>query len=217
MIGKLCDRHNWENGVNVRGQRAMAMANSVWLGRSILSAILALAPLAVAHAQDKPNGPPPGWGALMRCAAMSDGDAELSCYRAAMKDAGFVAGPSVAAAEHRRRFGLAMPSLNLLKHAPKERAAAAAKAGRSAQVGDQAVAEVDEDLLTVEIDEVSLIPPWNKLLLVTTDGAVWVQLDTESVNPRPKKGQTIQIRRTRFGGYFCKFDRVTAVRCNRTH
>ncbi len=194
----------------------MVLGNTSISRAALLVAFILSAPTGAAFAQDKPAapaGPPPSWEVLMRCAGMTDADAELSCYRSAMRDAGFAASPQVALAEHRKHFGLALPAVNLLRHKPKERGAAA----RPSNPAEPPAAVVDEDQLSVVLDQVSLIPPFNKLLLITTDGQVWEQLDTEEVNPRPKKGQSIKILRSRFGGYFCKFDRTTSMRCTRTH
>jgi len=129
------------------------------------------------------------------------------------------------AAEKRRVFGFPRPSLNLLHHPPKDQQAKAEKppkpqkasAAEAAPAPASAPAPDDEERITVQLAEVALIPPANKLLLVTTDGAVWEQTDSEPVRPFPKAGQTIQIRHTGFGGYFCAFSRVTAVRCIRKH
>ena len=67
----------------------------------------------------------------------------------------------------------------------------------------------------MQLDVVATIQPSRRLMLFTTDGAIWIQIDDETVSPYPKAGQTITIRRNSFGGYFCDFDKRNAVRCER--
>jgi hypothetical protein len=200
------------------------------LARAILAAAAALAAATGAMAQEKA---PPAWDTLVRCAEMTDPVEELACYRSAMRAAGYA--PSVASAEQRRKkFGLSMPNpTNLLRRAPKEKASppvqtaaqeAAPKTKAPSQPKNEADSKLaavapsdDENLITVTLAEVATLPPANKLLIVTNDGAVWEQTDSEPVRPFPKSGQTMQIRRTSFGGYFCRFDKNNSVRCIRKH
>ena len=96
----------------------------------------------------------------------------------------------------------------------KKRATPGGKAKPEAAASE---AVEDGDRITVQLAQVALIPPAKKLLLVTADGAIWEQLDSEPVHPTPKPGESMQIRRNSFGGYFCKFDKYTSVRCERKH
>ncbi len=77
--------------------------------------------------------------------------------------------------------------------------------------------EEPEDRVTVKLEQVALIPPLNHLLLITAEGAVWQQTDNETVSPLPKPGDPMTIIHGQISGYFCQFDRVTRVRCIRTH
>jgi len=156
-----------------------------------------------AYAQDKA---PPSWETLSKCANMPDSDKELECYRAAMRAAGFVRNPQVEAAERHKTFGVQLPSLK--GHKENKRAEKA-----EAQPG--AAGGEDEDHISVKLVEVAYTRPLNQLLMVMSDGGVWVQTDTVSLTFDPKPGQSIEIRKTRFGGFFCKFDRTNAVRCER--
>ena len=156
---------------------------------------------------------PPSWSTLVRCAQMPDAAQELACYREAMRAAGYAPPAEAAQARKRRGFGLKPPHLSLPGSAARPAEAQAQADGRA-----QATAPAEpETVVTVELAQVALIPPSNKLLLVTTDGAVWEQLDSESIAPRPRKGDSMTVRQTRFGGYFCRFGRAQAVRCERTH
>ena len=105
---------------------------------------------------------------------------------------------------------------------------AASKAKVAAQKSDEAIKDTtadaaeaakakaeDENHITVQIVEVAYTQPLNKLLIVTSDGGVWEQDDTIRLTFTPRAGQSVEINKTRFGGYFCKFDRTNAVRCVR--
>ena len=158
-----------------------------------------------ARAQDKA---PPSWDTLAKCADMTDAAKELDCYRAAMRAAGYVRNPQVAAAERHKTFGVELPSLHKRAEKPSR--------GEKAEAGAAPAAEAeDADHITVKIVEVAYTRPLNQLLMVMSDGGVWVQTDTISLTFEPKPGQSLEIRKTRFGGYFCKFDRSNAVRCER--
>jgi hypothetical protein len=174
-----------------------------------------------AAAQDqgaRPSGPPPSWDSLIPCAQKSDPKEGFACYQAAMRAAGYAANPEIVAADKRRKFGLNVPTP--FKHEPKPAAEKGAKAqasAGSASAAAPAPPEEEQNSVAVKLSQVALIPPQNRLLLVTEEGAIWEQTDSEMVSPRPKPGQSIQIEQNRFGGYFCRFDKLTKVRCTRTH
>ncbi len=158
-----------------------------------------------ARAQDTTS---PFWHSLVRCADMTDPDKKLDCFNDAMQAAGYVRNPQVATAERHKTFGLELPGLH--KRAEKPAAKAAPH-----QAGAPAAAGEDKDSITVQIVEVAYTQPLNKLMIVTSDGGVWEQDDTIALTFTPRAGQSIEIRKTRFGGYFCQFDRTNAVRCVR--
>jgi hypothetical protein len=54
-----------------------------------------------------------------------------------------------------------------------------------------------------------------KLVLTTSDGAVWRPLETDPILPTPVEGQTMTIEKTIFGGFFCKPSKHAAFRCIR--
>ena len=132
-----------------------------------------------------------------------------------MRAAGYSPNPEIAATERRRRFGL--PSLPLISHKPASKSkteSAQAQPGAAAATAEE---EPQEDRVTVTLEQVALIPPLNRLLLVTTEGAIWQQTDSESVSPTPKPGSSMTVVHGKISGFFCQFDRVTKVRCVRTH
>lgn len=182
-----------------------------------LIAVVALAApwlAAGAQAQDKTS---PAWDTLAKCADMPNDADSLACFRQAMHAAGYQPAPQVAS-ERRRRFGLNLPLIHH-DHEAKPASQPAEVAQANGPVASAAPADVGEnaDKVSVQLSDVAVIPPANRLLLVTTDGAVWKQTDDEKVSPWPKPGQTIQIERNSFGGYFCRFDKFTKIRCTRSH
>jgi hypothetical protein len=180
-------------------------------------AALALALGGAVLAQDAagPAKTPPSWEALVHCIQLPDDDAQLACFRAAMRAAGYAPKPEEVAAQQRRRFGLSMPKLNILRHAAREKGAEEAGQGEAVAAAATAESSIDPDQVTAELDDVGAILPGGQLLLFTTDGALWQQTDTQHVTPQPKKGQKIVIKKGSLGGYFCQFDKWTRVPCVR--
>ncbi len=196
------------------------------LGRSIgvlakgaLAACLILGAAASAAAQpaSAPAGPPPSWDSLIPCAQKSDAVEGFRCYQAAMRAAGYAPNPQVVAADRRRLFGLTLPKLGGPKHEAAPESALASQHPGAAAAASPPPEEEDQDRVTVTLDQVALIPPANRLLMVTTEGAVWLQTDNEIVAPLPKSGQSMSVVRGSIGGFFCRFDKRTQVRCKRTH
>ncbi len=159
-----------------------------------------------------PSGTPPSWETLTHCADIADDDDQLACFRAAMKAAGYRPSAAVASA-HRKGFGVTSALRRKSKGGKGESEVAQ---GQGPEAGP-AEEGGDKNEVTVQLAQVALIPPGNKLLLVTTDGAIWEQLDPEQISPLPTGGGTMVIKRNHFGGYFCVFDKRNSVRCERTH
>ncbi len=187
--------------INVRTAMAGALGASIMIG-----------PAGPAAAQAVPSGPPPSWDALIPCAQKADPAEGFRCYQGAMRAAGYAPNPEIAATERRRKFGL--PALSLGSHKAESKAR---REVAQAQAPATAPEEEPQDRVTVKLDQVALIPPLNRLLMVTTDGAVWQQTDSETVAPTPRSGASMTIIHGKINGYFCQFDRLNKVRCTRTH
>ena len=54
-----------------------------------------------------------------------------------------------------------------------------------------------------------------KLLLTTTEGAIWKQVESTDLWPVPTGGQTMTIARGSFGGFFCEPSKYVSFRCFR--
>jgi len=167
-------------------------------------------------------GTPPAWEVLVRCAEMGDKDDRLACYDEAMRAAGYAPRPEAVAAARRRLFGLRAPQISILKHkeaeaparaaegaAPSEAAAAPAPATKRAPAPQE-----DENGVTVTLAKVALQGD-GKLLMVTEEGQIWEQTDTDRLVSLPKPGLAMPIHRGTFGGYFCDVSKYKSVRCER--
>ena len=193
---------------------------SALTGAAVAAAVVTVGLSGRAFSQEQ-GGTPPSWDTLVHCAKMANDSASLACFRAAMRAAGYGPKPEEVAAEHKRLFGLPIPEIKLQRRAAEAKgeeagAQAAGPAGAATAVAE-APAPVDEDRVTVELSEVALTQPLNRLLLITTDGAIWAQTDDTRVARLPRKGQSVEIERGAIGGYFCKVDKWTKVRCERRH
>ncbi len=159
-----------------------------------------------------PSGPPPSWQSLIPCARSADPVDGFNCYQAAVRAAGYTPNPEIVAAERRRRFGLVLPSFGQKGAGDRQAERALAPAGAH-NPGDR---EAD-DRITYVLDQVATLRPLDRLLLVTREGAVWMQTDSETVAPLPKAGQSMTVVKGAISGFFCQFDKRTKVRCVRTH
>ena len=72
--------------------------------------------------------------------------------------------------------------------------------------------EVDDLTLTIATVQDT---PLGRILLTSTDGAVWEQVDGDPVNSRPSPGDTFEVRKKSMGGYMCSVSRWQSVRCQR--
>jgi hypothetical protein len=112
-----------------------------------------------------------------------------------------------AQAEKKRDFGLGQnaPSVAAVKP-KKERVAKAPKAPKPENDG------VHSLILTLASVETT---PVGRLLLTSTDGAVWEQTDSDGITHMPEPGDTVQVSKGMLGGYMCQVTRWQAVRCQR--
>jgi hypothetical protein len=56
-----------------------------------------------------------------------------------------------------------------------------------------------------------------KLVLLTSEGAVWREVESDPVLPPPTPGQPLAIEKASLGGYVCRLGRWVAFRCLRLH
>ena len=190
----------------------MKMFKKSAIGGVGLAAGLVLGLAGVALSQDSPA--PPSWDTLVRCASNPSDDARLACYDTAMRAAGYAPKPEAVVQEHRKRFGLSIPQVNIIKHHNKEEGARAA--GGPSGPAAPPPAEIDQDRVDVVLDKVA-IQGDGRLLVITEDGQIWEQVGQDTINTLPKPGESITIRRGKLGGFLCDLTKYQSVRCTRLH
>lgn len=138
---------------------------------------------------------------LTACRKLAGDAARLACYdraaddfmRAEVKGEVIVVDREQVRAVRRQAFGFHLPSLDLLPHvggeAPVDRVTfQLASAGRTAD---------------------------GKWAMTTSDGAQWVQTDSDELFDPPHAGSQLTVRSGALGSFFCKVDGQLAVRCQR--
>ncbi len=179
--------------------------------RAIMSRLVAgmavTASLAVAATAVSAQNAAPAWDTLVRCAQTPDEAARLACYDAAMRAAGYAPNPTAVAENHRKTFGLTAPKVNVFKHRKQEEGA------RSA--GGAPPPEENADRIDVVIDQIAITQPSNRIVVFTTDGAIWQQTDTTPINSYPKEGDSMIVHKGPLGGYLCDVNKYQSVRCKR--
>lgn len=139
---------------------------------------------------------------VFQCRTMTDAQARLACYDAAVGE--------MASAEQRRDilfadraqvnktkkglFGLDLSNLNIFG-------------------GDDDKDEVNE--ITGKIVSVGRFD--RKWTLVLDDGARWSQIDTKTLPRDPKSGMDIRIRKAALGSFLANIDGMNAMRVKRTN
>ena len=156
---------------------------------AVVSCLVSLA----AQSQDTSNAEA-GWAAIGKCAAIKDDDARHACSDDVLRKAGLLPGAEAAAetksADSRKRFGLQRPTTD----------AASRHDGAQVEVTLASVHQGGD----------------GKLVLTTTEGAVWRQSESDAVRPQPVQGQTMTIVKGSLGGFLCKSSRYVAFRCFRS-
>jgi hypothetical protein len=145
---------------------------------------------------------------IVDCRAMTDADARLKCYDAAAArlDAAEASGQVVVVDREQLRqarkeaFGLTLPSLDAL-------------ARGSGKLAKAAMGE-DADRITASVKQVSRRDDGRWVIVLET-GAVWRQVDDESVEHPPHPQSTAEIRKAALGSYFMKLDGQRSIRVMR--
>jgi len=173
---------------------------------ALVAGMAASGAASVAFAQAA--GASPSWDTLVKCAQTPDESARLACYDAAMRAAGYSPNPEAVAAEHHKAFGLSMPKVTVFKKKKQEEGAEVAGAAPAPPVDNPNQTEIT-------VDQIAITQPAGKIIIFSTDGQIWRQVDTTSINNLPKEGDTVPIHKEVLGGYFCDVNKYQSVRCQR--
>lgn len=155
-------------------------------------AILTCLP-AIALSQDASTTAEAGWAKMAKCAAIADDRARHTCTDETLRAAGLLT-----EATQRKSFGLQKP----------EPVAAAQNSPPKSKN--------EKENLEVTLAKVEKRGD-GKLVLTTTDGAVWHQVESATVSPVPAQGQTMTIEARSLGGFMCEPSKYVSFRCYRSH
>ena len=145
----------------------------------------------------------PALSGLNKCAEVADSGPRAACYDAALSALSLAvqSGEVVivqrkeARAVQRSVFGLSLPALNIFDTSGKDSAPLVNVTGEAKRANRD---------------------PFGKWIVVLTDGAVWRQIDNETILRAPRAGSQIEIRKAALGSYFMKVDGQRSVRAKRS-
>ncbi len=156
----------------------------------------------VATAADAPRSATPAvLKALFDCRAITTGAERLACYDAAVGQVNkaektgevIIVDRQEARAARRQAFGLDLSALAIL---------------------DRSEEKTEVDRVIGEVVSARQSPD-GRWTVVLADGAVWKQVDDQSISKDPKKGSRAEIRKASMGSYFMNLDGQRAVRARR--
>jgi hypothetical protein len=108
----------------------------------------------------------------------------------------------------RQSFGFQIPSLNIFSRGGDDKPSTPKAAARAK--------EEEEDANRAVVTLAGAVRgPDGKILLTTSEGAVWAQTDALPVDRLPAAGAQVIIVKGRIGGFFCDVTRYQSVRCER--
>ena len=176
------------------------MRNTI-MARPALAIAIALALTAGgALAQTAPE--PDVIKALKACSAIKADGERLACYDKAAQSVTkaqetgdvIIIDKTSARAARRQAFGLTLPTLSILDRG-------ADKAETETLQAVIATARMDAE---------------GRLVMTLEDGAVWRQIDDQSLGKPPRPGATVEIRKAAMGSYMMKIGSQPAMRVRRS-
>lgn len=167
-------------------------ASAVVTGALALAAAVLAAPLAAQAQAAAPKS-------AADCRAISDFTLRGQCWDALDQEK-----QQDAQVEKKKSFGLGL-------HVPPVSAVLPKKGSRSKEERAEKEEVRNLTLTLASVDNT----PLGRLLLTSTDGAVWEQTDSDTPENPPRPGDTIKISKEMLGGYMCHVTRWEAVRCQR--
>jgi hypothetical protein len=153
----------------------------------VASCLMTLACWPQAARSQKLTSAEAAWAAMTKCAAIAAADARHACADDVMRSAGLL-------------------PVTQDKPVAQAEPATAKPISSPPQKDDN---QLDVTLAAVEQGGDG------KLVLTTTEGAIWRQAERIVIFPLPRQGQTITISKTSFGGFMCKPSKWVVFRCYR--
>lgn len=167
----------------------------------VAASLLGAAPVA---AQDAVS-PQERWGQVAACAAQRSNEARHACVDAVMRAAG-VLEREAEVAINRENFGRVAPP-------PPPPPQVAQSAPRSAP---PPVVTAPAPLTGISTRVAAVRTGADRRIVVTTtEGAVWRQADTGAIRRPPRVGEVFAVEEGALGSYRCTFNETTTFRCER--
>lgn len=172
----------------------------------LLAALLVAAPAAALAQRDAPPPRPESFEALLRCRAITDPAARLACFdttaanlQAAQERRDLVVVDRAQVREGRRRlFGLTLPRIPIFG------------GGDDDDRDADRVSTVEGVIASAAQDGLG---HWT---VVLQDGAVWVQIDNNTLALRPRPGQRVVIVRAALGSFMMRVNNQPGLRVRRS-
>jgi len=162
--------------------------------------------VAIAQGEGASSAAETGWARMTQCAGIGDDKARHTCTDDALREAGLLTEEAKATAK-RKSFGLQKPeplaAAAALPPAPTSAASAAPEKKDPGEHLEVTLAKVDH-------------AGDGKLVLTTTDGAVWHQVESDAVRQVPKQGEVMKIEARSLGGFVCQPSKYVWFRCYRS-
>lgn len=165
-------------------------------------AVAALVAPSIALAAEPPKAATPAvLKSLFDCSAIATDGERLACYDAAVRAMNtaektgevIIVDRQQARAARRQAFGLDLSALSILDRSEEK-------------------TEVDRVMGEVVSARQGGDGRWT---VVLADGAVWKQIDDQTLGKDPRKGSKVEIRKASMGSYFMNLDGQRAVRARR--
>ncbi|MET0290799.1 MAG: hypothetical protein ABW136_00450 [Steroidobacteraceae bacterium] len=160
-----------------------------------------------------------GWSAVGQCASRTGDRARHDCLDDVLRRAGLLT-PEAEKRERQRQFGLEdNAAARAPAPAPSPRPAAAASAPPppapvAVPTPAPKVEPPEVDRLEAEVAS-SLVGNDRKLLVTMKDGAIWKQIDSDTLPRLPVAGDVVRIRKGTLGSYLCALPTRHTFRCQR--
>jgi len=166
---------------------------------------------AATPAAETNAGAEAGWTAVTRCAQQETERARHDCLDQVLREAGLLT-PELRARQQQRAFGLEQPAAAAPAAPPLVEKALPARGAKPAAATPAAESAPDR----VEVEVASVVKGRDgKLVVTTTDGAVWRQTESLENYRLPAAGERMSIRRGKLGGYLCTPSSKLSWRCAR--
>ena len=173
--------------------------------RLLLAAFLALLPASAAIGQARNEAParPALFEALVRCRAITEDAARLTCFdaataalQAAAERRDVVVVDRGQVRESRRRlFGLALPRLPIF--------------GGGDDDDEEEISSIESSIISAHQVE------YGRWMVRLEDGSTWVQTDNNLIAGRPRSGQPVRVNRGALGSYMMRVNGQPGVRVRR--